>query len=92
MKTRWKQCSPHCLDYLLSNLGLFQNLLINQVFRWEILQAGTHFSQNLLDREIDQLLELLEILERKRVCTSVEDRRDWVVDSSGEISCKYAFT
>ena len=34
-----------------------------------------HFSRNLMDREIDQLIELLQILERKRVCTSVEDER-----------------
>ena len=36
-----------------------------------------HFSWRLLDREIDQLIELLQILERKTVCSSVEDRREW---------------
>ena len=50
-----------------------------------------HFSQGLRDREIEQLIELLQFLETKRMSTSVEDRRDWIVDSSGLFSCKSAF-
>ena len=53
--------------------------------------GNLHFLQSLLDREIDQLLELLQILETKMVCSSVEDRRDWIVNSSGGFFCKSAF-
>ena len=44
-----------------------------------------------MDREIDQLLQLLQLLETKRLCSSAKDRRDWIVDSSGVFSCKSAF-
>ena len=50
-----------------------------------------HFSRGLLDREIDQLIQLLQILETIKVSPAVEDRREWIVDSSGIFSCKSAF-
>ena len=50
-----------------------------------------HFSRNLLDREIDQLIQLIQILETKRVCSTVVDRREWKGDFSGVFSCKSAF-
>ena len=50
-----------------------------------------HFTRNLLDREIDQFIALLQLLETKRVCSTVEDRREWIVESSGVFSCKSAF-
>ena len=37
------------------------------------------------------MLELLQLLESIRGCSGVEDRRDWIVDSSGVFSCKSAF-
>ena len=49
-----------------------------------------HFSRNFDDREISQLQILLK-LERVRICNSIEDRREWLVDSSGTFSCKSAF-
>ena len=51
-----------------------------------------HFSRGLMDREIEKLLELLQILETKKVSRSVEDRRQWIADSSGVFSCKSAFS
>ena len=51
-----------------------------------------HFSsQNLLDREILQLQDLLQRLERRHLCTSIEGRRIWLADSSGIFSCKSVF-
>ena len=35
-----------------------------------------NFTRNLLDREIDQLIDLIQILETKTVCNSVEDKRE----------------
>ena len=48
----------------------------------DIIGWNLHLLRSLLDREIVQLIELLNILERKSVCNSVEDRRDWTADSS----------
>ena len=70
---------------------------ISEFYNQSIMAAGDiigwnlHLLRSLLDREIVQLIELLNILERKSVCNSVEDRRDWTADSSGVFSCKSAF-
>ena len=50
-----------------------------------------HFSRNLLDREIIQLQALLQTLEGRHLCNTVEDSRIWLADSSGLFSCKTAF-
>ena len=50
-----------------------------------------HFLRNLSDREITQVQELLQRLERQRLCPSVEDKRIWIADSSSIFSCKSAF-
>ena len=50
-----------------------------------------HFLRELLDREIDQLIQLLQILESIRVSSAIEDKRVWIVDSSSVFSCKSAF-
>ena len=50
-----------------------------------------HFSRNLLDREIIQLQDLLQSLEGRQLCNSLEDKRIWLADSSGLFSCKSAF-
>ena len=51
-----------------------------------------HFSRSLSDREIHQLQDLLQRLEGRHLCNSLEDRRVWLADSSGLFSCKSAFT
>ena len=50
-----------------------------------------HFPRNLLDRKIQELQELLHTLERISLCSIVEDRRDWLADSSSIFLCKSAF-
>ena len=50
-----------------------------------------HFSRNLLDREIIQLQALLQTLEGRHLCNTVENLRIWLADSSGLFSCKSAF-
>ena len=50
-----------------------------------------HFPRNLLDREITKLQGLLHSLEKIRLCSTVEDRRVWLANSSGIFSCKTAF-
>ena len=50
------------------------------------------FSQDLRDREISKLQDLLQRLDRRQLCNSLEDNRIWLADSSGSFSCKSAFT
>ena len=50
-----------------------------------------HFPRNLLDREIEQLQELLHRVERIRLRDTIEDKGEWLVDSSGMFLCKLAF-
>ena len=65
----------------LFRLSILKSQSISNFLDQSRLQMGGsiswnfHFSHNLLDREILQLQELLEKLERKRLCTGVEDRR-----------------
>ena len=50
-----------------------------------------HFSRNLSDREILQLQSLLQILDGRHLCNTLEDKRIWLADSSRIFSCKSAF-
>ena len=50
-----------------------------------------HFRRNLMDREIEQLQELLHRMERLTLCSGVEDKRVWLADTSGIFSSKSAF-
>ena len=50
-----------------------------------------HFSRNLLDREISQWQHLLQRLEGRHLCNSLEDKRIWMEDTSGIFTCKSAF-
>ena len=50
-----------------------------------------HFSRNLRDREILQLQDLLQRLDRRHLCNSLEGNRIWQADSTGSVSCKSAF-
>ena len=50
-----------------------------------------HFSRNLLEREILQLQALLQSLEGRHLCNTLEDSRIWLADSLGTFSCKSAF-
>ena len=81
----------------LFRLSILKSRSILEFFDQSSLPFGVstswnfYFSCNLLDREIFLLQELLESLERKRLCTGVQDRRDWLANSSGIFSCKSAF-
>ena len=63
-----------------------ERLVSDESTSWNI-----HFSRNLLDREINQLQALLQTLEGRHLCNTVEDSRIWLADSSGLFSCKTVF-
>ena len=81
----------------LFRLSTFSSRLISDfVDRTRLQEEGYtswnfHFSRNLLDKEILYLQDLLQRLERRHLCNSMEDRRIWLTDSSRIFSSKSAF-
>ena len=51
-----------------------------------------NFFRDLNDREVEELLEMLECLASFRLCYSIEDRREWLPDKNGGFSCKSCFS